>query len=392
MRVALLGTRGIPANYGGFETFAEQLSVRLARRGHKVTVYCRANNIGTGERVYQGVRLEILPTISHKYLDTIAHTFLSTLHVLPRLNSHDVLLYCNGANAVFTAIPRLLGTPTVLNVDGLERKRKKWNAAARAWYRLSERLSTRLPTELVTDAEVIQRYYSERYRKASHFIAYGAKRGKVPSRDALDRFGLQSGEYYLYVSRMEPENNPLLVVRAFEQARVDKKLVMVGDAPYAADYIHEVKRTDDPRIVFTGAVYGRGYDELQSHCAAYIHATEVGGTHPALIEAMGRGAPVLFLETPRMSRWPGMSAGCFSRTRTPWRDSSNRSTLCPRTGCKKWVAEAWRPRASDMTGSGWSIGMKSCSSGRRVRGVHVAHVPDKGARYKCGTYVSQCGQ
>ena len=298
MRVALLGTRGIPANYGGFETFAEQLSVRLARRGHKVTVYCRANNIGTGERVYQGVRLEILPTISHKYLDTIAHTFLSTLHVLPRLNSHDVLLYCNGANAVFTAIPRLLGTPTVLNVDGLERKRKKWNAAARAWYRLSERLSTRLPTELVTDAEVIQRYYSERYRKASHFIAYGAKRGKVPSRDALDRFGLQSGEYYLYVSRMEPENNPLLVVRAFEQARVDKKLVMVGDAPYAADYIREVKRTDDPRIVFTGAVYGRGYDELQSHCAAYIHATEVGGTHPALIEAMGRGAPVLFLETP----------------------------------------------------------------------------------------------
>ncbi len=298
MRVALLGTRGIPANYGGFETFAEQLSVRLARRGHKVTVYCRANNIGTGERVYQGVRLEILPTISHKYLDTIAHTFLSTLHVLPRLNSHDVLLYCNGANAVFTAIPRLLGTPTVLNVDGLERKRKKWNAAARAWYRLSERLSTRLPTELVTDAEVIQRYYSERYRKASHFIAYGAKRGKVPSRDALDGFGLQSGEYYLYVSRMEPENNPLLVVRAFERARVDKKLVMVGDAPYAADYIREVKRTDDPRIVFTGAVYGRGYDELQSHCTAYIHATEVGGTHPALIEAMGRGAPVLFLETP----------------------------------------------------------------------------------------------
>ena len=298
MRVALLGTRGIPANYGGFETFAEQLSVRLARRGHEVTVYCRANNIRTRELVYQGVRLEVLPTIPHKYLDTITHTFFSTLHILLRLRRYDVLLYCNGANAVFTAIPRLLGTPTVLNVDGLERKRKKWNAAARAWYGLSERLATRLPTELVTDAEVIQRYYSERYGKASHFIAYGAMRGQVASRDALDRFGLQSGEYYLYVSRMEPENNPLLVVQAFERTQVDRKLVMVGDAPYAADYIREIKRTADPRIVFTGALYGRGYDELQSHCTAYIHATEVGGTHPALIEAMGRGAPVLFLETP----------------------------------------------------------------------------------------------
>ncbi len=301
MRVALLGTRGIPANYGGFETFAEQLSVRLARRGHQVTVYCRANNIRSPQRVYKDVRLAILPTISHKYLDTIAHTFLSTLHViLERLRGrrHDVLLYCNGANAIFTLPPRLLGLPTVLNVDGLERKRKKWNAAARAWYRLSERLSTWFPNELVTDAEVVQRYYAERYSKESRFIAYGAKTGKVRSRQVLDRFGLQPGEYFLYVSRMEPENNPLLVVRAFAKTRVDKKLVMVGDAPYAADYIREVKSADDPRVLFTGAVYGRGYDELQSHCAAYIHATEVGGTHPALIEAMGRGAPVLFLDTP----------------------------------------------------------------------------------------------
>ena len=301
MKLALLGTRGIPANYGGFETFAEQLSVRLARRGHQVTVYCRANNIRSRESVYQGVRLEILPTISHKYLDTIVHTFVSTLHVIfesARGRGHDVLLYCNGANAIFTLLPRLLGLPTVLNVDGLERKRKKWNAAARAWYRLSERLSTRLPNELVTDAEVIQRYYAARYSKQSRFIAYGAETGKVVSHETLDRFGLQRGEYFLYVSRMEPENNPLLVVRAFEKTGVDKKLVMVGDAPYAADYIRDVKSTNDPRVLFTGAVYGRGYDELQSHCAAYIHATEVGGTHPALIEAMGRGAPVLFLEAP----------------------------------------------------------------------------------------------
>ena len=301
MKIALLGTRGIPARYGGFETFAEQLSVRLVRRGHRVTVYCRANPIQTRERAYRGVRLEILPTIPHKYFDTIAHTFLSTLHALFRVagrGGHDALLYCNGANAIFTFLPRLAGVPTLLNVDGIERKRKKWNAAARAWYRFSERLSTWLPTELITDAEVMQRYYAERYGKASCFIAYGAETGKVQSREALERFGVEPGGYFLYVSRMEPENNPLLVVEAFERTGVEKKLVMVGDAPYAADYIRAVKSTADARILFAGAVYGRGYDELQSHCAAYIHATEVGGTHPALIEAMGRGAPALYLDTP----------------------------------------------------------------------------------------------
>jgi glycosyltransferase involved in cell wall biosynthesis len=294
MKIALLGTRGIPANYGGFETFAEELSTRLAARGHDVVVYGRTNNIQTRETSYRGVRLELLPTISHKYFDTLAHTALSTLHLLAR--PPDIALYCNGANAVFTFLPRAIGVPTALNVDGLERKRKKWNRAARAWYLLSERLSTLCPTAVVTDARVIERYYAERYDLHSDFIAYGAESGRVETTEALDQLGLQRGEYFLYVSRMEPENNALLVVRAFERARTGRKLVMVGDAPYAADYIARVKATKDPRILFPGAIYGQGYRELQSHCRAYVHATEVGGTHPALIEAMGRGAPTLFLD------------------------------------------------------------------------------------------------
>jgi len=296
MKIALLGTRGIPANYGGFETFAEELSVRLARRGHEVTVYCRSNYMKTRDRVYRGVRLQRLPTIPHKYFDTIAHTFLSTLHLLFR--RFDAVLYCNGANSIFTIAPRLLGMPTALNVDGLERKRRKWNAAARAWYAVSERLSTWLPNELITDAAVIQRYYLERYGKPSRLIAYGTKTGKLETDDALRRFGLTAGGYFLYVSRMEPENNPLMVVKAFEKISGEKKLVMVGDAPYAAEYIRQVRQTKDPRILFTGAVYGRGYHEMLSHCFGYIHATEVGGTHPALVEAMGRGCPVLFLNAP----------------------------------------------------------------------------------------------
>ena len=311
MRIALLGTRGIPANYGGFETFAEELSVRLARRGHAVTVYGRTNNVATRDPSYRGVRLALLPTIPHKYLDTIVHTFLSTLHLVFR--RFDVVLYCNGANAVFTWLPRLLRMPAVLNVDGIEHQRRKWNALARGWYRLSERLATWFPNEVVADAQVIHDYYARRYHRKTHLIAYGAETGKLATTDALDRLGLRPGEYFLYVSRMEPENNALLVVQAFEKTSLDKKLVMVGDAPYAEEYIRQVKATNDPRILFPGAIYGQGYQELQSHCLAYVHATEVGGTHPALIEAMGRGSPVLYLDTPENREVAGEVGAAFTK-------------------------------------------------------------------------------
>ena len=293
MRIALLGTRGIPANYGGFETFAEELSTRLAARGHQVTVYCRQR---PPEAVWRGVSLRYVPTLRHKYLDTLAHTFLSTLNLLA--DRHDVALYCNAANALFTALPRLWGIPSALNVDGIERKRKKWNALARGWYLLSEWLATRLPDEIVTDAEQIRTYYRQRYRRDSVFIPYGAPTDSVPPGETLARLALEPRRYFLYVTRFEPENNPLLVRQAFEGLATDLKLALVGDAPYAADYIAQVRDTTDPRVVLPGAIYGAGYHELQSNSFAYVHATEVGGTHPALIEAMGRGALTLYLDTP----------------------------------------------------------------------------------------------
>src|SRR5579872_3877861 len=292
MRIAIVGTRGIPARYGGFETFAEELSTRLAAHGHQVTVYCRERT--TPE--YRGVRLKYLPTIRHKYFDTITHTLLSTLHLTTA--RQDAVLYCNAANAVFTWMPRLMGMAVALNVDGLERNRKKWNRAARAWYRVSEWLATWMPNVVVTDAAVIAEYYRQRFHRESIMIPYGAETDRVATHTALDRLGLEPGKYFLYVSRMEPENNALLVREAFEGIATEMKLALIGDAPYAAEYIARVRETKDRRIVIPGAIYGDGYRELGSHCFAYIHATEVGGTHPALIEAMGRGALTLYLNTP----------------------------------------------------------------------------------------------
>ncbi|MDX6446004.1 MAG: hypothetical protein QOH71_3078 [Blastocatellia bacterium] len=297
MRIAILGTRGIPANYGGFETFAEHLSTRLAARGHDVTVYCRAHYISPRELEFQGVKLKVLPTIRHKYFDTIIHTFLSALHAVPQ--GYDAALICNAANAPFASILRLTGTPVALNVDGLEHKRKKWNAIARRYYLIAERLATILPTRTVTDARVIQDYYLARYRAESTMIAYGAEVERRPD-PLVRRWRVEPNRYVLYVSRLEPENNAHLVIEAFKRVRTAHKLLIVGDAPYAREYINDLKARArrDRRIVFTGFVFGRDYRALQQNAYCYIHATEVGGTHPALLEAMGFGNCVLTLAAP----------------------------------------------------------------------------------------------
>lgn len=296
MRIAIMGVRGIPANYGGFETFAEQLSTRLAQRGHAVTVYGRSHYVSLPDRVYKGVKLVVLPTIRHKYLDTVAHTLLAAFHAW--LKDYDVVLLCNAANALAAGVVRLSGKRTVLNVDGIERKRKKWNWLGRLYYRVSEWLATKMPHVIVTDARVIQAYYQSRFGQASAMIAYGAEVERRCEAEGLKRFGLEPERYILYVSRLEPENNAHVVIEAFEQVTTDLKLVIVGDAPYAQDYIRRLRSTPDPRIIFTGYVFGEGYRTLQQNAYCYVHATEVGGTHPALIEAMGFGNCVLVLDTP----------------------------------------------------------------------------------------------
>jgi glycosyltransferase involved in cell wall biosynthesis len=256
-----------------------------------------------------------LPTIRHKYLDTIVHTFLSTLHLLTHRN--DAILYCNAANAVFTWMPRVFRMAVALNVDGLERNRKKWNAVAKAWYQLSEWLATWMPNAVVTDARAIADYYRSRYHRESEMIPYGAETGPVKTTAILHELALEPEKYFLYVSRMEPENNGLLVRESFENVDTPLKLALVGDAPYAAEYIAKVRDTKDRRIVMPGSIYGDGYKELGSHCFAYIHATEVGGTHPALIEAMGRGALTLYLDTPENAEVAGGAGIPFTHQNLP---------------------------------------------------------------------------
>ncbi len=317
MRVAILGTRGIPARYGGFETLAEELSARLAASGHAVTVYTRSHTAPRGVTTHRGATVRHLPALRLKATETLSHTLLSCLDVSRR--RFDVVLLCNAANAPLIPLLHARRLPVALNVDGLERKRRKWGPLGRSYYRWCEALSARWADAVVTDARVIQAYYRRAWHRNSEMIPYGGDVQAPEGRDALERFGLSDGGFFLYVSRFEPENNPDRVVLSYREVPGDVPLVMVGGAPYAPALVRRVRAlaAADPRVILTGPVYGEAYRQLLFQARGYIHATEVGGTHPALVEAMGAGRVVFFLDNPPNREVVG-GAGvpfCFTRGR-----------------------------------------------------------------------------
>lgn len=354
MKISIMGTRGVPAAYGGFETFAEELGTRLAARGHDVTIYGRSHVVPALVRNYRGMRLRVLPTIRHKYLDTVVHTGLSVIDGLIR--GFDVVLICNNANAPFALVPRLAGAKVVLNVDGLEWQRGKWNRLGRLYYQGCSWLSPHLPIVLVSDAEVIARWYRERHGKRTVYIPYGADARRLDAGRTLDRFGLEPGRYVLYVSRLEPENNAHLVIEAFRRAggraTLGVPLVVVGDAPYATDYkaALESAAAATPGVLMTGYVFGDGYVELQSNALAYVQATEVGGTHPALVEAMARGACIIANDVPEHREVLGDAGVYYARNdadslaaalRTVVEDAAERDRLGKKAAARALAAYSW---------------------------------------------------
>lgn len=296
LHIGIIGTRGIPARYGGFETFAEELSKRLVARGHQVTVYCRRALYPDAVSDWNGVRRIDLPAIPHKYLETVSHAFVSALDAMRR--DFDVVLVCNAVNAFTLPLLKLARFPTAINVDGIERRRKKWNALGRLTYMLGESMSARLADVVVADAEVIARYYETTHAVAPVVIAYGADFPEEADSDVLERLGVSAGNYLLYVSRMEPENNPIAVLEAYKRSGVTVPLVMIGSAPYADALLARLRAETSERVIWPGALYGGDYRTLQRNARLYIQATEVGGTHPALIEAMASGGAVVALDTP----------------------------------------------------------------------------------------------
>jgi len=296
MKVAILGTRGIPASYSGFETAAEQLASRLTERGHEVVVYCRPHVVDSRLTEWKGARLVHLPTLRNKYLDTFAHTFLSAVHAARSLRP-DVALFFIAGNSPMCLITRWADIPTIINVDGLDSDRSKWPAIAKAYLRFAERNAPRWADTALTDSHAVAEIFEQRYRQRIAVVPYGVEDPGYDGTQTLESLGLEPRKYLLFVGRLEPENNPHVLVDAFARIPAERargmKLVIVGGAPYAGDYIRQVHRKGDPRVVFPGYVFGRGYWELQHHAYAFVAPTEVGGTHPVILEALAAGNCVL---------------------------------------------------------------------------------------------------
>jgi glycosyltransferase involved in cell wall biosynthesis len=285
----MLGTRGVPARYGGFETAAEEIGSRLVEAGNEVVVYCR--NPGQAITEHRGMILVNLPALRTRSLETLSHTGLSVLHVLLR-SRPDVVILFNAANAPFLPLLRAARLPTAVHLDGLESQRAKWAGLGRRYFRTAERWSVRLADELIADARGVADHVKATYGRDSTFIPYGAPIVR-PGSDRLAELGLEPGGYHLVVARMEPENHLEMIVEGYEASRATRPLVVVGSAPYADRYRQRVMSHASERVRFVGAVWDQGLlDQLYANAASYLHGHSVGGTNPSLLRAMGAGTPV----------------------------------------------------------------------------------------------------
>ncbi|MCL3839188.1 DUF1972 domain-containing protein [Aeromicrobium duanguangcaii] len=294
MRIVMLGTRGVPARYGGFETAIEEIGRRMTDRGHEVTVYCRGAEGEPPEHL--GMKLVHLPAARKKALETLSHTCLSVFHLLFSRRRHDVAFVFNAANAVFLPVLRLRRLPTAVHVDGLEWKRAKWGGAGRRYYRTAEALSVRWADALIADAQGIADYYTDEFGAPTELLVYGAPiltdrhTGRIAELELTDR------GYHLVVARFEPENHVLEIVRGYRDSAATLPLVVVGSAPYADEYTAQIEQAaaGDPRIRLVGGVWDQDLlDALYANAASYLHGHSVGGTNPSLLRAIGAGAPVI---------------------------------------------------------------------------------------------------
>lgn len=292
----MIGLKALPPRYGGFETAADEVGRRLVKLGHHVIVYNRSGLSSHSGKYYEGIELVTLPTIQSKHLSSIVHSFLCSLHCL--WEDVDVVHYFITGTTIFAPIPRLFGIKTVCSVDGTDWQRGKWGRLARLYLRLSERLAVWFCNGLIADSQEVVRYYREKYSAETVFIPYGTREDSSSGREYLDRFGLTEREYLLFVGRLVPENNVHELISAFENVRTEKKLVIVGDDPWGKEYLRSLKSTTDSRVIFTGGIYGEGYEQLQRSAYLFVLPDEVGGTHPSLVEAMGFGNCVLVNDTP----------------------------------------------------------------------------------------------
>jgi glycosyltransferase involved in cell wall biosynthesis len=301
LKISIIGVKGYPYVYGGYETLIKELVERLIHKNVQITVYCHRSLFKERPVSYQNVQLVYMPSIELKAFTQLVHSFLSTIHACFQKN--DVLFYVNAANGPLGIITRLFGKKTVINVDGMEWLRPKWKGIGAKYYQIAAKMATKYFDIVVTDAYEMQKTYLELFNKQSTMIAYGSDKVQTAPLELLQKWGLATNEYYLIVGRLIPDNNAHLIVEAFLSIKSNKKLVIVGDDifndPYASNIKNSISLNKHAnQLIFTGYVKdAEVLSALYQHSFIYIHGHEFGGTNPTIVKAMAEGTCILALNT-----------------------------------------------------------------------------------------------
>ncbi|MCL4364051.1 DUF1972 domain-containing protein [Patescibacteria group bacterium] len=292
MKIAIIGIRGIPVIYSGYETFAGYLAEHLAEN-NQVYAYCRSPYIDGKRRSYKKIHLITIPTIKSKNFETFIHSLLSTIHSIIFVRP-DVIYYLGVGNALFTFLPRLFGTKTFINVDGLDWKREKWGMVGRFYLRASQYLATVLPSVTITDSLYMEKYYLDHYGKKTVYIPYAFEEklltlGKNAEDNVLNKYRLARKKYFVWVGRIVPDNHLENLINAFNKLKTDFRCVFLGDDPYGSGYKNRILKMakEDRRIVMTGFVDRKTVAILVRNAVCYVETKRSNGTHPSLIEGMG---------------------------------------------------------------------------------------------------------
>ncbi len=299
----ILGTRGIPAEHGGFETFAENLAIYLASRKWNVIVYCQVDGSGNiHSSNWQGINLVNIPIKQKGALGTIIFDWKSILHAV---KTKDIVLTLGYNTAIFCVLFRLCGVINLINMDGIEWRRDKWSLFERIWLYFNERAGCLLGNHLIADHPEIKNHLITRVNKSKiTTIPYGSDSITNADEKCLERFNIEPGNYAIVIARPEPENSILEIVTAFSRKKRNKKLVVLGNFEKAnKDYSQSVFDAASAEVIFPGAVYDKDViNALRYFACLYIHGHTVGGTNPSLVEALGAGNPILAHDN-KFNRW-----------------------------------------------------------------------------------------
>ncbi len=296
MKIAIIGSRGYPYVYSGYETFVSEVAPLLRAKGIEVHVYNHKQLFSKRPGTVNDIKIHYIPCIQTKSLSQWSNSFLSTLHAL--FCGYDVILYVNSANGIFGPLTWLFRQKTAINVDGLEWLRPKWKGMGAKVFYFSSKMATKWMDVIITDAEAMRSIYLKEFKTDSTVIAYGANIRYSSNAELIKKWDLEVNDYYLIVGRLIPDNNADVIVKEFIKSKTIKKLVVVGDVPYKDSYAEEIKNTKDKRLVFTGYVKDQAeLAELYHHCFAYFHGHEFGGTNPTLLKALAYGCGIMALDT-----------------------------------------------------------------------------------------------